>query len=259
MSNHNKSLSYPKRVAQAYATVFPEYAPLFQHPNHLLGMSYARENERLPHPMDIYTIERQGAQHRDMDVATFASGTAIRHKAIQKEFDILEKSVPKQVFQSLKKAQLHTWDDYFPLLKYKGLTTSIDSLSSIYQMTEGLEYRIKKAATQCSTFDKWLSFLATSRYTKARIQRLSLYLLMNTTNKEMAFAKKNPYIKLLGMNQKGRQWLKETTFSLPKITNVRQQNKALKQLEERYETVYHCFDNSFSFSKDYRPLVIEEE
>lgn len=253
-----QNLSYPQCVAKAYQHVFLEDAALFEHPNHLLGMAYARANEQLAHPMSLYTLCRKQAHHRSHELGNIASGTAIRQAVMEQMWSDVKQSVPSQTYAYLQEAPLHEWSDYFPLLKYNVLISSPQSLANIYQMTEGLEYRFKKAATCCQTFDEWLDFLATSRYTKARIQRLSTYVLTNTTNEEVVFAQNHPYIKILGMNYVGQQWLKETSCSLPIISNIRQQCNELKNLEEKYERIYTLGQRDTLFQETYHPLITKE-
>ena len=256
--NQNNTWSYPKKVAQAYQLVFPEYKHLFEQPNHLLGMAYARANIHEEHTMKLYTLKRKKAAHRSKELGSIASGTAIRHAVLEKNTVSVAESVPPKTKEVLDSVPIHQWEEYFPLLKYKVLTTPVEQLAQIYQMTEGMEYRVKKAANICQTFAEWLDFLATARYTKARIQRLSTYILMNTTNEEMQYSLCHPYIKVLGMTKEGQSFLKQTEATLPIITNIRKQNTQLKQSEEKYERIYTLWSEEEGFQKNYHPLIVEE-
>lgn len=54
-------------------------------------------------------------------------------------------------------------------------------LRDIYMMTEGLEYRIKAKIRQHTTYDAFLNDLKTKRYTRTRLNRLMISILLNIT------------------------------------------------------------------------------
>ncbi len=45
-----------------------------------------------------------------------------------------------------------SWENYWPFLKYKIVQSSLEELQAIYQMTEGLEYRLKGSNQAAGSF-----------------------------------------------------------------------------------------------------------
>ena len=70
-----------------------------------------------------------------------------------------------------------------------------------------------------------VNIVKTKRYTATRIQRILLYTLLGITKKDMTSSiKAPPYIRVLGMNKKGKDLLSAISHSnpnLPIITSVK--------------------------------------
>lgn len=256
ISKAHPNYSYPKKMGEVYAKVFGGAIEDYAKPNHVLGLSYARENLKLLHPMEIVTVERQGAMHVDHTMQKLASGTAIRQATLREEWSLIQEAVPSKTYEALKNSPLHTWEQYYPLLQLQVLTHSEEELAQIYQVTEGLEYRLKKVAMQSKSFEDWCKLLQSSRYTRAKIQRLSTYLLMQTTHQEMEEALAHPYLKILGMNEKGRSFFKLASPTFPVVSNIRQQSQRALKMEQRYDSVYYLpYETQDLFFKQYHPII----
>ena len=257
ISKEHASWSYPRRLAESYKFVFDENLGLSL-PNHVLGLSYARANLQIPNPMKLQVIKRIGANHYDGVKDDFASGSAIRNNLLQDNLERVKNAIPKSTYQALKEEDLHYWDDYYKLLKTQVITKTSAELSSIYQMTEGLEYKVKQTILNSATFLEWIDSMKTSRYTVSRIQRLATYLLLNITTQNMKQSMSNPYLKILGCNSIGRQFLKSTNKTLPIVSNIRQQDRQALCLEQWVEEIYHLPEkNKFNFAKSYNPIIIK--
>lgn len=72
-------------------------------------------------------------------------------------------------------------------------------------MTEGIEYRLKRAAIKATSFQEFLHLVKTKRYTYTRIQRLCTYVLLHAASRDML--QTGGYIRLLGFNAKGQNTL----------------------------------------------------
>ena len=119
---------------------------------------------------------------------------------------------------------------------------STDEIANFPDVSEGLEYVIKKAANSCNTADEFIKLVSSKRYTETRIKRILLYSLLKITKKDMAISKKTiPYIRILGFNKKGKDLVSKISKSNPRlniITSVKRFedaniNKNLKTLLEK--------------------------
>jgi len=229
--------SYPQANALAYKALdFPEEELLdLSKPNNILGYHYVQAVQKLQSSLQINTIRRVQADYHDIDITHdhIASATAIRqalfHCNRKSESPPLEQLIPSFTATALTHAQkfkiLRHWEDYFPYLKYRLLTTSKEQLHHYYEAEEGLENRFSRTSQQAQNFKEFMEAVKTKRYTWARIQRLCTHMLTGTTKAEMAAANQlypPHYLRLLGMSQYGQRYLHhyKKRLSLPLVTKI---------------------------------------
>lgn len=116
---------------------------------------------------------------------------------------------------------------------------SVKEIAEFPDVSEGLEYSIKDAASSCNTIVELIEKVKSKRHTQTRIQRILVYILLGITNKEIEISKKiQPYIRVLAINSKGKELLSAITTANPKlevITSVKKylddsNNKNLKNM-----------------------------
>ena len=109
-------------------------------------------------------------------------------------------------------------------------------------VSEGLENKIKKASDSCNTLADLTNMIKSKRYTMTRVNRILLYVLLNITKKDIEDSHKVlPYIRVLGVNPKGKELLSKISKSNKKldiITSPKKfldttQNKVLKNILEK--------------------------
>ena len=98
-------------------------------------------------------------------------------------------------------------------------------IAELNDVTEGLENVIKKAASTYNNLEDLISSIKSKRYTRSRIQRILLYALFGITKRDVKDAyKSKPYIRILGLNENGKELLSRLTRSNTKyeiITSVK--------------------------------------
>jgi len=108
---------------------------------------------------------------------------------------------------------------------YKIRTMSLAEISEISDVTEGLENKIKSAASTCNNFAELIEKIKSKRYTLSRIYRILLYILLGITKKDIANSYKTvPYIRVLAMNNYGKKLVSELSKNknLNIITSIKQ-------------------------------------
>lgn len=208
-----------KTYSESYAATFQKaVAAKIGHnvdqPNDLLGLAYAKANLKLGEPLRLNPIQRKNANYHEVELkaGTIASATAIRQHYLAGNLAKLSAYVPEATLATLKTQRLLTWDDFFPYLKYKLLSTTPARLGEIYGMAEGIEYRLKEQMERLPStadFDQWLKAVKTKRFTYTRLSRLACALLLELTPAEVKEYNKAPYMRLLGFNAKGQQVLSQ--------------------------------------------------
>lgn len=189
-------------------------------PNLLLGLSYAQAVLAQPQPMTLLPFARQGAGHDAAQAqGNFASGSAIRQRVAAGAS--VAALVPPAMASGLA-GRRQTWDDIFPLLRYRLQTADLAALRQIYTMSEGLEYRLTQQLAGAKDFASYMAAIKSKRYTFARMRRLCLYVTLNLTQAVMADATAHRYLHVLGFTPAGRAYLNavKKEVPLPLITKV---------------------------------------
>ncbi|WDF83555.1 nucleotidyltransferase [Lacticaseibacillus pabuli] len=211
--------TYASQLATYYAqlTGSPITAP-----NTMLGLAYAEAAVAAKSPLRLLPIQRIGGAHdsQDGDAGNFASGSVIREQLLTGQ-DV-QSWVPAATASLLTNTHHFTWADFWPLLRYRLQTASLDELRSIDQMSEGLEYRLQQHVDSAKDFEDFLHTIKSKRYTYARLRRLCLNVLLNLRAAEVQAARDQPVVHVLGFTATGREWLhlQRKTASLPIVTRV---------------------------------------
>ncbi|WP_223897117.1 nucleotidyltransferase [Lactobacillus huangpiensis] len=181
-------------------------------PNAILALAYAVANHNLGTPLVLHPVNRIGAGHDDVlqSNKVVQSASAIRNMILHNETNYtLEQWLPKKEVQLLfKQKNYPNWNLLFPFLKYRLESSSVSELRRIYQMSEGLEYKMKHEIHAAQTFTGFLRRVKSKRYTYSRLRRLSLYTLLNVTQEDMTASFNHESLLLLGYSKLGRKYLK---------------------------------------------------
>ena len=95
---------------------------------------------------------------------------------------------------------------------------NLQDIAELADVSEGLEFALKNAANSCNSLVEFLNIIKSKRYTSTRIQRILLYSLLGITKKDINISRKTqPYIRVLGFNQKGKFLISEAAKANPKL------------------------------------------
>ena len=213
-------------------------------PNDILSFGYykAQINERLP--LRLPPTQRRGSQYHDERIeGKIASASAIRQAVL--EHGDFKQAVPVQTAQQLQKLQqVPSWDAMYPMLRNQLIQAPVEQLAQIYQMAEGLEYRMKDAAQRNLSFAGFMKAVKTKRYTYAHLLRVYLYTILQLTESQVSDHLKRPYLHVLGFNERGRDYLHsiKKQVELPLLTKIDQNLRDdLLNLDYRAGKLYQTF------------------
>ncbi len=249
--NHElkKGISFPKARENAilmYLNDIRKYSNVLSSPNNILGIEYLKALKKIKSTIKPITIPREKVSYHSLGVSTnFASATSIRDMIINNKLSKLPYVMPDEtyriLYQSFKKG--HYVKDLTKFEKeiiYTLRKMSIDEISELPDVSEGLEHAIKNAANSCNTLEEFMNIIKTKRYTSTRIQRILLYALLGITKADIKLSTKtNPYIRVLGFNQKGKELLSvisnsnkniDIITSVKKYLDYRNPSKSTKRL-----------------------------
>ncbi|MFP7494196.1 nucleotidyltransferase [Terribacillus saccharophilus] len=239
-------LSFPEANRKAYEAIGLESSLDLTSPNNILGFAYLKAVGKLGASVHVDTIKRVQAGYHEQSISgPIASATSIRSAWQDKKKQEVKKAVPDVTLASLETENLHSWEAYFPLLRYLILTRSAEMLRNIQGMEEGLEYRFKKYIAQSTSFQQFLSLIKTKRYTWTRLQRVCVHLLCNTQKPTVGpflqGAPYTPYIRVLGMTKKGQAFLasRKKQLEVPLYTQLKDGMHPIADLELQASDAYY--------------------
>lgn len=202
---------------------------LLRGPNNSLGLHYLIALRRLGSGIVPLTVPRLGAGfHEPLRSGTsIASATALR--GLLREGGSLEGYMPEDSLSILRHEQEEgrgplDWESFRSPLLHLLSTRSAAELGGLLDVGEGLENRLLRIVPELERFtvDGLLSALKSKRYTRTRLQRMLLHILLNHGKEEFspgALSKGPGYIRVLGFRESGRILLKKMkqSASLPVI------------------------------------------
>ncbi len=246
-----KGNSFPKARENAlmmYLNDIKKYANVLSGSNNILGIEYLKALKKTKSDIMPVGIKREKVLYNDeYMVDEFASATAIRKMLMTRQFDDIRKTMPRSSYQILGQ-ELKDGHYVIDLSKFEKeimyalRKMTIEQIKNLPDVTEGLEVSIKNAAESCNRLDDLINIIKSKRFTQTRIQRILLYALLGIDKKKMDVARKiSPYVRVLGLNNKGKQLLSEIVRNNPKIniiTSVKKymDNVGNKNLKEMLQT-----------------------
>jgi predicted nucleotidyltransferase len=119
-----------------------------------------------------------------------------------------------------------SFNDFYKLLIYKILTSEGSQLGTVLSATEGLENRVKKAASESVDMDSLIKAILSKRYTLTRIHRLLTHTLVGLDKQSFQYLqdRRINYARVLAFSKKGaallKQIKKEERNTIPVLTNI---------------------------------------
>ena len=179
--------------------------------NDILAISYLKQlkgTKIIP-----ITIKRTNGYH-DTNLLEFASASALR-KAKKENIDISSYTSLQEVMNN------PSLDIYYPYIRFLLLTLPKDYLKNILLVNEGIENLLYKAAASNEQYEDFLQNCINKKYTKSRITRTLIHLLLQTSKDDALILKQKEFIRILSTNKKGLTYLKK----LPKEIRISKFNK----------------------------------
>ena len=215
-----------------------EVAAHLASPNNTLGIEYLRAMTEQGADWDIFTLQRQGALHGEMvPKDAFASASMLRQLVREGNLSLLEAWMPQESVAILNTAhengetttQTHRLED--ALLAHLRRCTA-DEYTNLPWLSEGLENRLYRESRSATSISDLLDAIKTKRYPMARLRRVLWSSLIGLTTDDVAGLP--PYVRVLAMNERGREILAKASPTLPILTRTAQ----VKDLDERAQRVF---------------------
>lgn len=201
-------------------------AKLLENPNDLLGVSYIAALRAAKAEVTVIAIPRKGAAHNAAEaVEGFSSASAIRSLLREGRAEQALDAMPLTGRTTLQRAlmvgkgpaDLH--NNERAVLTRLRLMSPEDFLR-LPDVSEGLENRLYRAAQSARSLEQFYELARSKRYPLARIRRLALWAYLGLEVADRP--EKLPYLRILGMNDRGQAVLHDQKKSVPLLTKPAQ-------------------------------------
>lgn len=190
-------LRYPDACNKALSSLLNKTITM---PNDLLGLSYVKEVINHDYKINLHCIKRTNDFH-SLKIENISSASAIRN-ALKNKIDIVSQLCDYELYH-----EFYFLEDFFSILRYKILISSKEQLQKIHLVDEGIENLLKEKILLVNNMNEFITTLTSKRYTRSRIQRMLIHILMNNNKSIIKIAMDIDYIRILKMNDSGQKYL----------------------------------------------------
>lgn len=251
-TNLAAGISFPKAREQALVSYFKtlrnhnetvlsdkELKKILTGSNNNLGLEYYKAASRFSDDIQFLPVKRLGSGYNERDIKAegYKSATALRADVALSDATFTELSydflsnVPEQTRCHLQNTYKKHWpifmDDFSEHFLYLmnvflhaaeyNTKECATILSSFYDVSEDLAFRILRLYREkFTTLTDLCDRVKNKQITYSHVSRALIHILLGLTEERKSFYEgpSVPYIRVLGMNQKGQQYLKEAAVNL---------------------------------------------
>ena len=240
-------VSYPEALTRSVEKIYgTQTAAVLREPNNLLGIEYMKALHELGSCIKPFIVGRRSAAHGESlemlherkQERRIASGTAVRKAVYAGGARAAEMLVPDTSFSIIsgyERSSGFSFAEYrdkikknmFELLKYRIITSDESELAEVYGVAEGLENRLKSCISGADDIDGLIDSVKSKRYTRARISRTLMHLLINLRTTDFETLRETYCARVLGFSPTGGKLLRlmSESSAIPVFSNLSRLDK----------------------------------
>ena len=229
-------LSFPA-ARQAALEALNLDAALLTRPNDILATEYCKALLAQGSSMTPMVIHRRGSYHDTAADSDNPSATAVRELMLSSS--VWLDYVPEQTRELFRNATLHTRSTGERAILAKLRTMCDEEFEALPYGSEGLWRKLMHACRKENTLEDILTAVKSKRYTRTRLDRMVMCAFLGLTQTDLA--PPAPYVRVLALNDRGRQILKaaRSTGFFPNIGE--KQDNSYQSIETRCGRLYGLF------------------
>ncbi|MGM9969640.1 MAG: nucleotidyltransferase family protein, partial [Anaeroplasma sp.] len=185
--------------------------------NDILGYGYYKAIKNNSYNIRLNTIKRISSNYLDKLPSDKNITSAL---AIRSNINLIYSYCPSFVVDDFHK--ILDENKLFSFLKYKILSSTANELKEIFFVDEGIENKLFDIY-KYDNLNDFINHLTSKRYTSTRIKRMLIYVLTNVKKVDINQIQniKIPYCRVLGYNQKGKEYLNTIKKEIIIYTNIK--------------------------------------
>lgn len=226
-----------KIISEKYSA---EIADVLDLPNNILAIEYINAAEKINSIIKYVTVRRKSALHDS--------------KTNEKSDILSALQIRNMIYENKDISAFVPYCDFSNTASLSNIEVAV--LSRLRSMTKeeiektpnvliGLENRIYDAVHEATSLDELFEMIKTKRYTLSRIRRIVLSAFLGITKNDLKITPS--YVKILGMNNKGKEILSTAKCNLPINTSLAQLAKASREAQRQAELEASC-DNQYALA-----------
>lgn len=237
----DQKLPYPAAMTEAcieYLGCGEAEREALRKPNNILAVEYLKQLRLLGSKTAPVTVKREGSGYNESNLTEEKPSAAAIRGALEKNVDFSSVSahIPDECAEVLKEIKGNVkleLNDFYEMIAYKILSETEEKLEAVYGADEGLTNKLKAEIRYAKDLDELSERVLSKRYTRTRLNRLYVRLLLDVTKKEHeAFGRGGTaYARVLGLTERGGRLLrrikKDELASIPVLTNVNKEQSVL--------------------------------
>ncbi len=176
-------------------------------PNNLLAIEYLKALGQDSGIKPVPVLREKVEHDAVMANGNFASATLIRQILCGEERQKVASLLPVYAYEKFWGCAPKRLESYTQAILTQFCKYSIEKLRDLPTVSEGLEFKIYRAARECDSLAEFLEQIKSKRYPLSRLRRLLIYALLDIRREDQ---QRQPlYLKVLDFNETGQKILHE--------------------------------------------------
>jgi len=243
--------SFNTSSKKALIKINQSFEKILSSPNNLLAIEYIKSVSLINPSINIHLVKRVDALYFD----EFKKGSKIQSASAIRE--ALESGKLGRFLEySTKNQAKHVKNDYLNLIKYRIFSSSSEELKNIQGINEGIENQIK-SLKEISSYTTLVDDLVSRRNRETKINRILMAILLNIKKTEIS-TKPLTYVRILGFNKNGQEYLKNSKNSpVPIYTCIKRGQNTAFYRELDFDRIYLIDGDSEILKMEYQPIILD--
>lgn len=237
--------TYPSALQKVISEKYTaEIADVLNLPNNILAIEYINAAEKINSNIKAVTVQRKAVLHDSETDGKSDILSALQIRNLIYENKDISAFAP---YCDLSNTASLSNIEVAVLSRLRSMTK--EEIEKTPNVLMGLENRIYDAVREATSLDELLEMIKTKRYTLSRIRRIVLSAFLGITKNDLKIPPS--YVKILGMNSKGKEILSQSQCILPINTSLSHLEKTSPAAKKQAKIDSFC-DDQYALAQNKR-------